>query len=96
MGSQHIEEKGSHYPMFLLSLPKQIHPLSLILYLNVDGISSLQHFSDSFAGPVWGLAADVAGNSLAAACEDGLRLFDISSGDIQFKKAMQKAGKGAN
>jgi CelD/BcsL family acetyltransferase involved in cellulose biosynthesis len=43
---------------------------------------------------VWCLAADPAGNHLAAACDDGLRLFDISNGDIMFKKAFTKAGSG--
>lgn len=56
--------------------------------------SKKKYTTDSYAGPVWCLAADPAGNHLAAACDDGLRLFDISNGDIMFKKAFTKAGSG--
>jgi len=56
--------------------------------------SQKKYTTDSYAGPVWCLAADPAGNHLAAACDDGLRLFDISNGDVMFKKAFTKAGAG--
>jgi WD40 repeat protein len=53
-----------------------------------------QHSTDSYGGPVWSLAVDPAGEHLAAACDEGIRLFDISYGDIQLKKTFNKAGKG--
>lgn len=56
--------------------------------------SKKKYSTDSYAGPVWTIAADASATHLAAACEDGLRLFDISNGDIQFKKAFNKTGKG--
>jgi len=56
--------------------------------------STKKHSTDSYGGPVWSLAVDPAGEHLAAACDEGIRLFDISYGDIQLKKTFNKAGKG--
>ncbi|KAL6065936.1 U3 small nucleolar RNA-associated protein [Balamuthia mandrillaris] len=50
--------------------------------------------TDSFGGPVWSLVASPTGESLAAGCEDGIRVFDISDGELQYKRSFQRAGKG--
>jgi hypothetical protein len=56
-------------------------------------LSTLQpkFVTESFGGAVWGLAADHAGERLAAACEDGtVRLFAITPTSVDYLRALPK------
>ncbi len=61
--------------------------------LSCRNLSTLQpkHSTESFGGAVWALAADHAGERLAAACEDGtVRLFNVADNNVDYVRALPK------